>query len=480
MITTDTTEGAVNIIDAREQKPEAPKPLTAEEKAKDTANWDAARNRMNERLDRARGIKPAAEESKDKTKADKPKAESEKQEPEAKQDAKPDAKKSKLRPTPEVPQAPPVDVKALATEVAAATAKAIRGEKPPEPDPDADFPQARRRDLPVVKKLEEMEPARYRGVTEQFRKFAKAEQSYRSKWEQENPGQNFDMAADEHTAWYDKHEPKIEPDDLTDARTELVVERRLKPTVEKETAGTKSELENLKMEISLRDADSAAPGLLNQTVPLIVAALGEDVAKEVAKGESLEKTNPLAHSILVETIPVLNQQVRAAARIFATNGRAYDGKNPAHQAVAAASAEVEKMISEQDTKAKTTPDGRTFVTLDEWANLTPDKRAQHWTVDSTLVSVHLANKAAQTAGDRYQGDEKRLKEWAEKNGYAPKASGKEAKASGQAETQTARESEEDERSPSSSTRSAIQPGTRVDPKTGAVGGDKMLSRMFRR
>jgi hypothetical protein len=505
---TDTQLGSVNVIDNRaqlqqQQQPaakvekEKPKEKTAEQKEAWQKARDKAHSRMfpNAKPEEKAPAKEKAEkaegETKEKVEA-KPKAE--KQEStdggDGKQGKKEEATatevdaKPKLPPSAKKEEAPPaVDIeklaRSIAKETATATAQAIKeSTAAKEVKVEDDVPEARRRDLEAIKHLEANNP-RYKGKVEAYTKFAKAEADYVAKWERENPGQKFDAESEDHTDWYDRHEPAIDPDDITEAKVEL----KAKALVEREIGGTRKELDDIKLQRDVERAERELPVFHNRNLGLVAGAMGEEVAKamsELKANESLEGKDPAAHNTLMAVLPELTAQTEAATRIFGTEGRAYNSADKNHAAVAKAALEFETLLLSQPEEKLKDAKGRMFVKLDEWAGMTPAQKANHWTINADLMTAFLANKAAEKAEANYKIEREKLESIAKAYGYT-KNGAAEAR-----QTTTTKEVEETERepiktrSPSTASRTIIQPGVKVEPKTSKDGGDRMLDRMFRR
>lgn len=386
----------------------------------------------------------------------------------------------KLKPSAKKEAAPQsVDLEKLATTVATATAKAIKESEKKETKVDDEVPEGRRRDVAAIEHLEKTNP-KYKGKLEAFKKFARAEAEHIAKWEKEN-GRKFDPTDEEHSEWYDKHEPDIDPDDITEARVEITAERRARELVERETGSTRKEIDTLKLERDLERAERPIPNFLQRNIAKLATAMGEDVAKaisELKENESLEARDPAAHQALNAILPDLSNQTIAAARIFGTEGRAYNPKDPHHVAVAQAAPELEAVILELPADQQKTPDGRTFAKLDEWAGMSDSDKAKHWTIDANSMSLFLANKAAEKAKETYKIEREKAENIARaygfvKNGEAHKE---------QVATRQEREEDPDDngkvRSPSTSSRTIHQPGVKVTPNTAKTGGDRMLDRMY--
>jgi hypothetical protein len=485
----------VTITDARDQKPDAAADKKQQEKRIELT--PEVRDKIHKRMFGDRGkdepkekAKPEAKKEVAEKKDDKPsKAADASKETAAPSDVKPEPEeKPKAEPKAEKPE---VDYERLAKSVAAETAKAMRDtpqpakEQPaakPELNPDDEVPAARRRDLDAVKYLDANNP-RYKGKLDAYRKFAKEEDSYISKWERDNPGRRFDPEDSEHEAWYDKHEPEIDPEDISEARIELTAERKAKSLVEKETGETRKEIERIRLERDVERAEALVPTFATRSQGMVIESMGAEIAEKLGKlkpNETLEDSDPAAHKALVTVLPSLGAKTRAAATIFGTNGRAYNDKDATHKEIAQEALAFEADILAGEEKSRTLQDGRTYAKLDDWANMSDAQKAKHWTIDANLMTHRLGEKAAKQASEIYKTERESLEKLARAYGYV-KADGSKWEQKRTEETpEEAPATTQKPISPSTSTRTVISPGTKVEPKTSKDGGDVMLNKMFRR
>jgi hypothetical protein len=497
------TMGSVNIIDARDQKPTEAKPEKKSRTAEQEKLWQEARDKAHKRMfpnakDEPKE-KPAKAPAKDAPKEDgakaddKPKAEPK---PPAKETPKEPAdsgegKQTEDRPKAETPKpepkatakkevaTPPVDIERLAKSVAKETAEAMS--KKNEPKPDEDVPEARRRDLAAIDHLDSNNP-KYKGAGAKFRKFAKDEAAFISQWEARHPGESFDPDSDEHAAWYDKHEPDIDPRDVLSAEVEIAAERKAEQIAERKSAATRKELDSIKLEREVERAERPVGAFVNRGIAVVAASLGEDIAKaftELKEGETLEGKDPAAHQAIVAAIPDLQRQTVAAARIFGTEGRAYDANDPDHTAVAQSALELQAEV-QQWPEDRRTSHGKLFATLDEWANMTDAQKARHWTISADLMSAYLAKKAGEKAAEIYKNRRAEVEKMLQAYGYVKNGAAQTAQTAPNVEREETPTEREKPRSPSTSTATVIQPGSVAKPKTSRDWADVMLDKMHRR
>lgn len=489
---------------------EKPKPAAKEQTPEEKANWKKVQDKVHSRMfpnakpdkEEKAPAKAAAKEKAEATTEDtKAKGKSEATAP-AKQPAKKEStddsgkqgekEKAKVETTEEEPKLKPsakkeatppsVDLEKLATSVATATAKAIKESEKKETKVEDEVPEGRRRDVAAIEFLEKNNP-KYKGKLDAYKKFARAEAELAAKWEKENPGRKFDPTDEDHSDWYDKHEPDIDPDDITEARVELAAERRASALVEQATGSTKKEIDSLKLERDLERAERPIPNFVSRAFAKLAEAMGEDVMKAAAElkdAETLEDKDPAAHQTINALMPDLHNQTVAAARIFGTQGRAYDAKDPNHVAVAKAALELENVILEMPADEQKTPDGRTFAKLDEWAAMSDADKAKHWTIDANSMSLFLANKAAEKAKETYTLEREKAEKIAKAYGFIKNGEAHKEQVTKREEREEEADTNDKVRSPSTSSRTIVQPGVTASPQTAKTGGDRMLDRMFRR
>lgn len=104
--------------------------------------------------------------------------------------------------------------------------------------------------LMVIKKMAAINPA-FKDLPERQKKFWKAEEQHRARWEQANPGQPFDPNAAEHAAFYQKNEPFIPKKDFKAAERAIIVDE----AEEKATARMRKEQEPRLREMELKERE---------------------------------------------------------------------------------------------------------------------------------------------------------------------------------------------------------------------------------
>lgn len=496
------TVGNVTITDNREKKPaESAKPEKKTRTEEQKKAWEAASDKIHKRMyPNAKEEKPAAKEaakpaakeevakadSKPKTEDAAPAKDAAKELADSGEGKQTDAKPKAETPPPEPKvtakkedAAPPVDIEKLAKSVAKETAEAMT--KKTEAKPDDDVPEARRRDLEAVDYLDTNNP-RYKGAGAKYRKFAKDEAVHIAKWEAAHPGETFDPEADEHAGWYDKHEPELDARDLMTAEVEIASERKAQAIAAKETAKTQKEIESIRTERQVERAEAVVPQLSQRGFGIVASTLGESVVKaltELKEGETLEAKDPAAHVVLAKTIPELNAQTLEAARIFGTEGKVFNSKNAVHNVIAETAQEFENEIL-ADPIEKSTINGRKYAPYVKWLAMGADERANHWTMDANLLSSRLAQKASQKASELYKSEREKAEIIARAYGYTKNSEAQQEQVTNTEKAQETPAEREKPRSPSTSTATVIQPGTKVSPKTSKDGGDSLLDKMFRR
>jgi spore coat protein CotF len=206
------------------------------------------------------------------------------------------------------------DAESIATLAAQKVLEQVQNNKPVDPAPaqvpagEASLPPEYKRDIAVLRQLEEKNPA-LKGVADKTLKFYQREASYIEAWEAKNPGMPFDAEADEHQAFYNTM-PQVSEEMLEQGRAEY--ERaRLKAEVKAELRQEDAPKEQeAQFKRKLQEVAPAANQQGNSAVIQLVQAVDPTLAKVLVVGDkavlteetiaALEKANPAAFEVLNE------------------------------------------------------------------------------------------------------------------------------------------------------------------------------------
>lgn len=265
-----------------------------------------------------------------------------------------------------------------AAELAAKKIAEQMAPKPQVDDFESKLPRAYQRDLAVAKFMAENDP-RHKNLATQFIDFYKAEPAYIAEWERNNPGKRFNPDDEEHEAFYERHEPKVDPDEFADAKDQMIrksvteeitqkvtqevterVSKEFKPKVEE--VEFKENLRTKAPEISKR-ADTGMISMLGQiedaTVKESLVVDGQVVVNEETD-KRLTEANPDKREIIDEEASLLRGLLHELHSMDELGDR-YKADPRAVRLIGDVAFRVEKEMA-----GKTASDGRKIITQDEW------------------------------------------------------------------------------------------------------------------
>lgn len=423
------------------------------------------------------GVKP---ESKD-AKGEANKAAVDKKEstdkPAEKAESKTEEKPRVLKAKPAKAPKPEVDIEKLVETTVKSTAKALKdNEKSTERKPIDDVPQSRRSEWESISKAEESGSA-HKGAAQTALNFFNAEAEYVKDWMDKHPGEKFSADDEEHDAWYENHEPAW-MEKAVDDGSHLIEREKLRKEIrddlEKEVVTPlKQQLSKTEMREVERTVERVAPTTINQGIAMAVNAMNPDLLKE---GVKIPETDPVAHDVLLRVGPKIAHETQAALMLFATRGESMSPKDPLFQKIVSTSAQLEADILETSEKDRTTPDGRTFVKLDEWAGMTEAQQAKHWTVTGDIVAMQLANESAEEAKKLYASENERLQKLAKSRGWTIPETVQKGEEKKKTEEEDESETNGKPRSPSTAAQTTINPGVQTEAKPATDGVGKMFKK----
>lgn len=456
-----------------------PEPQKPAEKAKEQGPTydDKIRERFQERMFGKRPVEEKKEDKASDKADDKKAAKKEVAAADAKvaddksADKKDDKPKTALKPK---PAAPAVDLQKTVKDTVEATIKGMREEKKEEKkaDPLADIPTERRRDYEVFERL---------GKAEAAKKFFAEERDYIREWKKANAGKKFDPDADEHNDFYEQATPDYDEGEFEDARISLraekIADERLKEKFDKELKPMREKLVAAEVREQTAQAEREMGPRIHAGVMMVAEAISPDFAKLIAEGKTLEEADEHAHELLSESAKTIVAKTRAASILFATNGQAFDEKNPVHNEIAELAETLEKRISEEPEEKQVRADGAKFTTRAAYMGMTPAEREKHWIVNADIVSLAIAGNEAGKVAEAYKKENERMEKLAEKRGWTKSnaTAKKETRSEDDEETTAATEKPN---SPSTSAQSVLRPGEKVKPETKRDGGDLILGKLF--
>lgn len=365
-------------------------------------------------------------------KEDKPEETKKPSEAAPKQDEKPKpvAKKSVKKsaaPAPVRLEAPEPDYEKIAEASARGVTEALKAkpaESQEQPPADQSFlDDSDRRKLPMLKKMEEMFPDRYKGLEKKYVENAKAVAEYQSKWEAEHPDDAFDPQAEEHNDFYAKHNVEWDDDDAVDARAELVAERKLGKVNQK----TEEELRLLKLKerqeefdkdpVNVQEAitiDRKVFELAGGDFPKILKPDGTVDAEVMQK---IQEENPVAAEIILPEVMNIRRHCNEILKL--EKGIVdFNPQNPMHKFLSDYASRQEAEILALPKQDQVNGEGKKFAKAEDFEKMSDKQKAGHYRLTARDINMLMAIEFGTRAAKRVQSEIKRLETLALKMGYS--------------------------------------------------------------
>lgn len=342
-----------------------------------------------------------------KSKADKPAAE-----PDPKVTQTPSPKpEPKLEPKPEdAPKDPPARKKVqrvgpkprtdedIASVAAAAATRALQDQQKSQPQestepkkPADDIPEMFSRKAEVFRALAEVDPAQYGDgkIQKLLRQSATQIEEYKKAWERENTGKKFDPRSPEHQETIAELSPDIPDDDMQDARARLVARRM----VEEQVRPLREELEVRKAaeqrERAMAEITTASTASADRIVQGAVSGFDPEIAKASMTTDSwkqFREANPaqseMVESVVAAHIPIANRAVQILLPGGATT---IDPKSLVDvRVIAELYPAIDRHVLEGPDEG-VDPEGRQYVPIGKFVNMTRAQQQGHWTITPKLV-----------------------------------------------------------------------------------------------
>lgn len=339
--------------------------------------------------------------------------------------AKPPPKKTPPKPKPAAvaPPAPTLTADQIAEAAARGVATVMKPDAGRAAEPKAIdlLPEEERDRVEVLQHMETMYGDRYKGLADRYTKAYSESmrklRDYAQEWEKNNPGKRFDVDDPEHEEfmetnsveepWQDVHFHKAAG--ALGAKT--ITDERLKET--------NAKLEEINHDQRLRDAEVSAASLQIQGASTFWNGMGDDYKDvigpngvDAAKLAEVQKKDPEAYSIIVNTANGLKFETAELHRLFTVKGYSAMDKPPPtsdpNYANKMATYNAQRnlidfaMRMEQDVLADEPANqlnefGQQFVGRMAYNKLSPDQRAHYWTFGETdLVLMRAAHLSQNT------------------------------------------------------------------------------------
>lgn len=223
-------------------------------------------------------------------------------------------KKPEEKPAPkaeEKPAAQLVDHDLLAEKVAAK----LKPKEAPAPDPLANFTDEDKAQLRILQHLQKNnEKYKGRDLVKETAEFWNRETNYILAWEKANPGETFDKDAKDHEAFYSKHEPKVEPDDLEDAQIDLKVEEKATKLADKIVRERLAPVEEQVRNNNRKQAEVEVAKVVEEGVEAAVVNLASEAVPEFKEVLKDGRMSPEAVAAMKEKDTAAVQAINREAR----------------------------------------------------------------------------------------------------------------------------------------------------------------------
>lgn len=289
-----------------------------------------------------------------------------------------------------------------------------------EQDPYPYLDDDQKADLPILAQMEKANPDKYKGIATKYAASIKTLNDYRSKWEAENKGKEWDATADEHNEFFEKNNIGWNDRDYAEAIADLKVSKA-QEAWKKEQQAVTSKLEGKER---ARELEPLAVTEAKRNGKALFESVGGEFAK-ILNDDFTTNKEALAKAMADE--PVKSNMVLIAAshleRLASENYRLFNGiatfdaNNPIHKQLAdfAVAQEADMLnLAPQDRMDK---ENKIFATSEDYYKMTKKEQARHWTFTATDLNTLWAAEMAVSLKNNIAAREKELEGWATKRGY---------------------------------------------------------------
>ena len=322
-------------------------------------------------------------------------------------------------------KAEPVQPNALqiASEAAAAAATAaVTAAMPKTPaaqtkaeSPADDLGDDYKRDYEIAQHLAEINPLYKDAPQRILREHARVEE-YARGWEARNPGKAYDPEDDEHKEFYESIERPWSADEFTDARADMIAERKI--------AAKAAKLEERQRAMEEKDAKRELAHTASQTINTVALLLAQHadqtaydlIIKDKDGFAKLQESDPITAEALTGELDKMAPRIATAIALDDPQRRiAYDKNDPEHDAFVRYLYEKEAQFAGQvDDK------GRLFASRSDYVKLPPEQMARRWFLTTDHLISEMVSDGVTQVKTRVEKEKERAKKVAAAMGYIPK------------------------------------------------------------
>lgn len=372
-----------------------------------------------------------------------------------------DPKKAKTKAkSAKVVEPPPRSEVSLKEVTEAATKAAVTAIKDSEKKAtdDGEWHEDFRENAHVLDKMVALYPDKYKGLKSKITRFVEAEAAYKSKWQKDNPEEEFDEDAKEHSAFYNKNYPDI-PDSDLDAARKAIEDEKVEKIVESKIRERMTPFERKEKERERQERVARVEGELKSDSREIVLALAEavdlDLPKDFDKShiDTIEEEYPVHADIMDRAY---NQGLEAMKlwRALSTELIPYDGRNPSHQMMLD---EIKNLDAAIQESGHTQRDGKRYLPWADYMGKPEAEKSRYWTFTDRDMLSWITQGIADAARKQFSRRKSKLKDLPDTKVPVRKASQKEP----------------DEEKPQDERRQVVKSGSEVGERGGVGLGDRV-------
>ncbi len=293
----------------------------------------------------------------------------------------------------------------IAQVAADAAARAVQATQPKapepkqEPAPEASLGAEEQDQFVVLQELERINPEK-KGVAKAYADGIKAREQYERDWKKANPGQKFDDGDQEHNAFFEEQEAKLNYNDADLKKAERAM---LKRELQQEQSQHETELqrkvraleEKENIDTTVQDAEKRVLGLL-----------------EI---EDLEKADEVDRPVLKRAVDHAKAFSKTAYSLI--NGLATeDPQNRLHQEVGQITQRLMQQLAAMPAEETLNDQGQQYVDPATYGHLTPQQQQRVWTLTATDVIEFQNNEISKGVKAYLKQEEEKFNARAEKRG----------------------------------------------------------------
>jgi hypothetical protein len=339
---------------------------------------------------------------------------------------------------PSPPTAPEEDIEERLAEIAARAAAKLADQKKqedaaktePKPSPETEFisklDEVEQRRIQVLKKLEELYPKKYSGLSQRYVKSLMEAERLAAQWEAENPGQVWrdedheeelqEIAARHGITWDDE--------EYNEALIELKAEEKLQKLSEQiEKRLIEKQKREAELQKTMAEAAATTDATVREALEEIQQALSdldvdlelytEDGVLNKAKLDKLAEDDPIAYRTIIGTLagglaPATMEVVQIWRGL-----KTYDPNDKLHKWLDDFIISKEKEIAALP-KEKRLFEGKDFAPLEKYYAMPPEQRAKYWTLREEDIILMLRHHFAGEAQKAYKTELEIAQRWFEK------------------------------------------------------------------